>query len=400
MVFPRRSVAVMAALLTVQGCARSEASGAGASSGEGPGDEPSSGVGRLVIVGGGLQSSNADVYEAILAGREGDGPLCVVPTASADAQASMESARATLATYADSAAVKGILISTEDPSLAEDPVVAAEIESCSGFFFTGGVQSRVVDVFLPQGDTTAAFRALWDRWKAGAVVSGSSAGAAMMSGVMIASGGSADAVANGVVGQEDGDGVNIRSGMGFFTRAILDQHFLARGRIGRLLVSVLATDSLPVGLGIDENTALVVDGEMARVAGASGVVVVDGRDALRTGPYRGTGLRVTLAGTGDVVDLRTFSVRHDPGKVGIPSGDGVLEKGADPFGRWSFLHLMVGLASTGEEEVSFSTSGAKLTVREGDDFAAVMTALDGGVEGVPAGFSAGPFLVDLAGPGA
>lgn len=356
--------------------------------------------GRLVIVGGALKATNTDVYQAILAGREGDGPLCVVPTASADAPASMESARATLATYADSSGVKGILISTEDPSRAQDPEVAADIASCSGFFFTGGVQTRVVDVFLPQGDTTAAFKALWDRWKAGAVVSGSSAGAAMMSGVMIASGGSAEAVANGLAGEEDGDGVNIRSGMGFFTRAILDQHFLARGRIGRLLVSVLATDSLPVGLGIDENTALVVDGDTAWVAGASGVVVVDGRDAVRTGPYRGTGLRVFLAGAGDIVDLRSFEVRHGPRKAPAAASAGATPAlPGDPFERWAFLHLLVGLSSTPGSEASFSTSGAILRITKGDAFSAVVGQADGGVEGTPAGFSAGPFQVDLVGPG-
>ncbi|HSG09419.1 MAG TPA: cyanophycinase, partial [Longimicrobiales bacterium] len=301
----RRTSGTLAVVALLQGCAGDEYGGReGGSAGE-----PVQAPGRLVIVGGGLQGANAEVYQAILAGRQGDGPLCVVPTASADAPASMESARTTLAGYADSASVKGILISTEDPSRAEDPAVVAEIASCSGFFFTGGVQTRVVDVFLPSGDTTAAYRALWDRWQAGAVVSGSSAGAAMMSGVMIASGASSDAVANGGVDEEDGDGVNIRSGMGFFKRAILDQHFLARGRIGRLVVSVLATDSLPLGLGIDENTALVVDGDTAWVAGASGVVVVDGRGARRTGSIRGSGIRVTLAGRGDVLDLRTFAVR-------------------------------------------------------------------------------------------
>jgi cyanophycinase len=353
----------------------------------------------LVVVGGALRASNAEVYEAILAGREGEGPLCVVPTASADAPASMEAAVAAFATYVGSDAVKGVLLSTEDPSRAQDPSVAADIAACSGFFFTGGAQTRVVDVFLPQGDTTAAFRALWDRWQAGAVVSGSSAGAAMMSGVMIASGGSAEAVSNGIAAEEDGDGVNIRSGMGFFTHAILDQHFLARGRIGRLLVSVLATDSLPVGLGVDENTALVVDGDTAWVAGASGVVVVDGRDAQRTGPHRGTGLRLTLAGAGDVVDLRTFAVRHGPGKGPMTEGDEVLDLPEDPFARWAFLHLLVGLSSTSERQASFSTSGARVRISEGEGFSAAMAEPDGGVEGTPAGFSAGPFVVDLTEPG-
>ncbi|MEJ2204672.1 MAG: Type 1 glutamine amidotransferase-like domain-containing protein [Gemmatimonadota bacterium] len=112
-------------------------------------------------------------------------------------------------------------------------------------------------MFLPGGDTTAAYQTLWRRWQEGAVVAGSSAGAAMMSRIMIAGGSSAEAVTHGVAPDGEGEGVVIRSGMGFLPHAIVDQHFLARGRIGRLLVAVLATDSLPLGLGIDENTALV-----------------------------------------------------------------------------------------------------------------------------------------------
>ena len=348
-----------------------------------------------MIVGGALDSANAEVYRAIVEARDGDGPLCVLPTASGEPAASMESAAATLTTYAGPGAVVGIGLSTEDLSRADSAAVADSLAACSGYFFTGGAQSRVVDVFLPRGDTTEAFRSVWRRWREGAVVSGSSAGAAMMSGVMIASGGSPEAVERGVAAEEDGDGVSIRRGMGFFERAILDQHFLARGRIGRLLVAVLAVDSLPVALGIDENTALVVDGAAARVAGASGVVVVDGRGAQRSSPIRGSGIRVTLAGVGDVVDLETFEVRRAPGKVALPPSDAPFAPPEDPFARWAFLHVLRGLATSAEQTVTFGVGDAALTLREGEGFSAAMTAQDGGVVGVPLGFSAGPFVVDL-----
>lgn len=171
------------------------------------------------------------------------------------------------------------------------------------------------------------------------------------------------------------------------------------GRIGRLLITVLATDSLPVGLGIDENTALVVDGDTAFVAGASGVVVVDGRNVQHTGPRRGSGLRVTLAGSGDAVDLRTFAVRRGMGKQAMPATGVALHPPDDPFARWAFLHLLVDLASTPDRQATFSNGGAVLTVAEGEGFSASMSALDGGVEGTPAGVSAGPFLADVLEPG-
>ena len=351
-------------------------------------------TGRLVIVGGGLQADNSAVYQSIVDARAGDGPLCVVPTASSDPEASMERAVATLTGYGGVGSVKGILISTENPSQAQDPSVVAEVRTCSGFFFTGGSQSRIVDVFLPGGDTTEAYRALWQQWQEGAVVSGSSAGAAMMSRVMIAGGSSADAVTHGVR-LPDGDGVHIREGMGFFELGMLDQHFLARGRIGRILVSTLQENSPQIGLGIDENTALVVDGDSAWVVGASGVVVVDGRSVQRTGPSRGLGLRMSLVGAGDLLDLRTLSVQRERTKNPMPVTETSIELPEDPFARWAFLHLMVDLASSSIQEATFALSEANLRVLEDEGFSASMAGPTGGIEGTPAGFSAGPFKVDL-----
>ena len=351
-------------------------------------------TGRLVIAGGGLQADNSAVYQSVVDARAGDGPLCVVPTASSDPEASMERAVATLTGYGGVGSVKGLLISTENPSQAQDPSVVAEVRTCSGFFFTGGSQSRIVDVFLPGGDTTEAYRALWQQWQEGAVVSGSSAGAAMMSRVMIAGGSSADAVTHGVR-LPDGDGVHIREGMGFFELGMLDQHFLARGRIGRLLVSTLQENSPQIGLGIDENTALVVDGDSAWVVGASGVVVVDGRSVQRTGPSRGLGLRMSLVGAGDLLDLRTLSVQRERTKNPMPVTETSIELPEDPFARWAFLHLMVDLASSSIQEATFALSEANLRVLEDEGFSASMAGPTGGIEGTPAGFSAGPFKVDL-----
>jgi cyanophycinase len=364
-------------------------------------------TGRLVIVGGALSRDNAEVYDAIFGGRLGEGPLCILPTAGADPAASMASAAEALARYAGETAVVGIPLSLEDPGKANDPAVAAEIGRCSGFFFTGGVQSRVLEVFLPEGDTTTAYRSLLRRWREGAVVAGTSAGAAMMARVMIASGGSAGAIERGVTSagapqseaEGEGEGVTIQEGMGFYGDALLDQHFLARGRIGRLLVAVLATDSVPVGFGIDENTALVVDGDRGRVLGASGVVVVDGRRAARSSPTRGTGIRLALAGTGDVIDLRTLEVARAGEKIPLPVTGGALELPDDPFARWAFLGLLHGLAASSESEASFRLPGAVLFIREAPGFSAAVRSLQGGVEGAPYGFSAGPFLVDLR-PGA
>jgi cyanophycinase len=360
-------------------------------------DENVARSGRLVIVGGALQADNVDVYSAVLRARAGDGPLCVVPTASSDPVEAMSGAVQTLTEYGGRGSAKGILLSVDDPEGARDPAIASELAGCSGFYFTGGSQSRILDVFLPEGDTTEAYRALWRRWREGAVVAGSSAGAAMMSRVMISGGGSDEAVAHGVASGPGADGVQIRPGMGFF-EPMLDQHFLARGRIGRLIVAVIHQGAPPIGMGIDENTALVVEGDSATVVGASGVVVVDGRSAQATESNRALGLTVRLAGAGDVIDLSTFEVRRGSSKTALPLGAVAFQAPADPFARWAFLHVVQDLASSPASEVTFDLSGVTLRIVEAGDFSAAVSGMSGGVQESPLGLSAGPFHVDLVGP--
>ena len=388
------ALALLASSLLVSGCTPSGTNPE--SVGSEMAEEP---TGRLVIIGGALRPDNAAVYQAVFEARDGDGPVCVVPTAGGDPASSMDSMVERLTGYGGEGSAVGILIPSETPQVAYDSAIVAQFAGCSGFYFTGGAQSRILNTFMPQGDTTPAYRALWDRWQSGAVLAGSSAGAAMMSRVMIASGNPTAAVTHGLAMEEDGDGIHITGGMGFFTASILDQHFLARGRIGRSLVAALAMDSVGVSLGIDENTAMVVDGDSAVVVGASGVVVVDARSAQRESEIRGTGIRVTLAGDGDVIDLSTFEVRRDPTKLAVPVTDEAPASVEDPLARWAFLRVMTGLASSPATHATFTAGGTTLSITEGDGFGAWMQALEGGVEGAPLGFGAGPFLVDLTDSG-
>jgi len=380
-----KALRALLALAILQGCSPGEVQDH---------DEGAVVPGRLVIVGGALQSDNAAVYSAVLEARHGSGPLCVIPTASSDPSEAIEGAVATLTQYGGIGSAKGVLLSTDEPERARDPAVASELTECSGFYFTGGSQSRILDVFLPEGDTTEAYRALWQRWREGAVVAGSSAGAAMMSRVMISGGSSEEAVNLGVADAQDADGVRLRPGMGFF-EPILDQHFLARGRIGRLIVAVIDEAAPQIGLGIDENTALVVDGESAVVVGASGVVLVDGRASQTLGPNRASGLTVSLIGAGDTVDLNSLEIRRAGGKTVLPVDETTLELPEDPFARWAFLHLMRDLAASPATEASFDLAGVTLRIVEAVDFSVAGSGTSGGVEGAPPGLSAGPFLVDL-----
>ena len=95
-------------------------------------------------------------------------------------------------------------------------------------------------------------------------MSGSSAGAAIMSDPMITSGSSVEALVYPPAPQPHDTRLSVGRGLGFFPLGLVDQHFLQRGRLGRLVAAMMAT-GWPHGFGIDENTAMVIaDGRLTR----------------------------------------------------------------------------------------------------------------------------------------
>ena len=382
--------------------------GSACAAGGSPAESSSADPGRLVIVGGALSPDNRAVYRAVLDGRLGDGAVCVIPTASADPAGSMTSAVERLDRWGGSATARGVLVTEDAPERADDPDIAALLRGCSGFFFTGGSQSRIVATFRPGGRETLAYEALMERWREGAVVAGTSAGAAMMGGRMIAGGSSMDAFEVGV--GDDPDGVGVSQGMGFFEHGWLDQHFLARGRWGRLLMASLGAAPYSVGYGIDENTALVVEGGQATVVGASGVVVIDARSAQ--GDPVTEGVTLELLGLGDRIDLESLEVTPAADKAVVDAGaspsGAERADGTEPFARWALLTDLAGLARSGDPtaglDYTFGT-GWRIELIPRPDFRVrwdassdAGTGIDastGGPEGTPTGLAIGPFRVRI-----
>jgi cyanophycinase len=360
--------------------------------------------GRLVIVGGALSRSTESVYRAVLDGRRLDGSVCVIPTAGGDdPDRSIASAVAAFDQWGGPGTAIGIPMSTANPEAAHDATVAGQIGDCSAFYFTGGVQSRIVRVFRPDGRNTPAFDALYSRFREGAVVAGSSAGAAVMSDPMIAGGSTSASLAHGIrrtaTDADDGDdsagapGLVIERGMGFFPPAVVDQHFLARGRIGRLITAVLDLDEFDLGFGIDENTALVVDGDAAHPAGESGVIIVDTRDAQRDG-RTATNVKLHLMGVGDrfAIDARRLVLAEAKSTLAITADSVVAPE--DIFARWAFLHVLHQFARSSQTELTLPVPGGELILRKGPDFAARSNP-EAGVQDTPAGLSVTGLLVDV-----
>lgn len=154
------------------------------------------------------------------------------------------------------------VVDTDKREDASDPKALEIIEQATGVFFTGGNQARITELLKD----TELDTALHKRFAEGIVVGGTSAGAAMMPDVMIVEGESETNPRMEVVRMD--------RGMGFLPNVVIDQHFAQRGRLGRLL-SALAQQPANLGFGIDENTAIAINGKDLDVIGEGAVTIVD-----------------------------------------------------------------------------------------------------------------------------
>ncbi|MFL6227188.1 MAG: cyanophycinase [Pyrinomonadaceae bacterium] len=150
----------------------------------------------------------------------------------------------------------------DDRADADGAGTLAAVEHSTGVFFTGGNQLRLTGV-LGGTRLDALLHRMHER---GLVLGGTSAGAAIMSRVMITGGPPVSTLRAG--------SVELSPGMEFVPGVIVDQHFEERGRLRRLL-SAVAQHPHDLGLGIDENTAAIVSGGHFEVVGAGAVTVID-----------------------------------------------------------------------------------------------------------------------------
>jgi cyanophycinase len=192
---------------------------------------------------------------------------------------------------------------------AGTPEAAAILDGVGGVYFTGGDQARVTKALLG----TPVQRKLLEIYGNGAVIGGTSAGAAIMSEVMI----TGDEVKKPESGHEfetiEAGNVITTPGLGFIRSAVIDQHFATRKRHNRL-ISVLAEHPDLLGIGIDESTAIIVrPDETFEVVGEKDVVVYDpGRAKFEIRPNKAigvTGMTVHVLLPGAVYDLKTRTIK-------------------------------------------------------------------------------------------
>lgn len=219
------------------------------------------GGGELVIIGGAEdRDGRSDILREFVRLAGGKRARIVLLSVASEAPAEVEASylKAFRRLGARSVRALGVL-AREDANSAE---TLRAVRDATGVFFTGGNQQRISRLV---GGTRLDTELHLHR-EGGLVIAGTSAGAAMMSSVMISGSAATMTLRAGMV--------ELGSGLGFLPGVLIDQHFEQRGRFRRLLAAI-SQHPHELGLGIDEDTAVVVSGHEFKVFGHGSVTVID-----------------------------------------------------------------------------------------------------------------------------
>jgi cyanophycinase len=228
------------------------------------------GQGTLFIIGGGKRPPEMIKQIVSLAGGE-KGHIIIIPNASGAPEEVGEYQKNQFL-EAGIGECEALLL---DSALVNDVAISKKIVAASGIFFSGGDQRRLTKLM----NGSKALEAVWECYHNGGLISGTSAGAAVMSEKMI--------TGTELLTKEDDEpfssirenNIELTEGFGFVNEAIIDQHFVARKRHNRLISVVLEHLEL-IGIGIDEATAIIVNSKRElTVSGEGSVIIYDARKA-------------------------------------------------------------------------------------------------------------------------
>ncbi|NQU32965.1 MAG: cyanophycinase [Bacteroidetes bacterium] len=217
--------------------------------------------GTLIVIGGGKLDSSIFMEFKKYAGGD-SAKIIVIPTALDDDYLLQDSSYYFIEKSFESHGFKDITIMhTRDTAIANTDEFIEPLKTATGLYFLGGRQWRIADGFLGTKAHDEMFKLL-DR---GGVIAGSSAGATIQGSYL----------ARGDTENNQTMLGNHEEGLGFITNIAIDQHVLARNRQFDMFDILMQKPEL-LGIGIDENTAIVVKGDEFEVIGASYVLVYDG----------------------------------------------------------------------------------------------------------------------------
>jgi cyanophycinase len=269
------------------------------SNGNGNGRRAQGPRGTLIIIGGHEDKEGDALILKAVAERAKGGKLVVATLATREPEEMFQDYHKAF-TALGVKAIEHLNVSDREAVLRNPPLDL--IDGASVVFFTGGGQLRITTQF----GGTRICEEIQQFYEEGGTIAGTSAGASVMSDTMLVSGHS-DA------SHRVGANLLMAPGLGYLKDVIIDQHFAERGRIGRLLGAVAQNPRL-LGLGLDENTAIVVEqAKRFQVVGEGAAYVVDGRGVTSTNITEEDkdrtlsifNVRLHLLSQGDEFDLQT-----------------------------------------------------------------------------------------------
>jgi cyanophycinase len=224
-------------------------------------------IGKLFIIGGGKKSDKLVSELISLSNLKKENYIVILPMASEEPDSAVYyTAKQFIALGINSNKIKAFNFSQINQSKSQ----IDSLKKASLIYITGGDQN----LFMKSVLNTPVYKAIHTAYQNGATIAGTSAGAAVMSQKMISGNESKHAVYTGDFRSIEAENYEVKTGLGLLPNAIVDQHFICRMRMNRLL-SVAMENPDYLSIGIDESTAIVVEGNQARVTGDSQVILIN-----------------------------------------------------------------------------------------------------------------------------
>jgi len=254
--------------------------------------------GRLFIIGGGNKTEALMKELVTLAGIGGSGYAYILPMASATPDSAIIWTKEDfIGSGANKVTGYNFQKGVSMPKSKLDSLRNAKL-----IFISGGDQARFMSVVL----NSPVFEAIHQAYENGSVIAGTSAGAAVMSKKMITGNQLKHPDTETGFVTIESDNVEIKEGLGFLKDVIIDQHFVKRQRLNRLVAASIENPE-QLCVGIDESTAIIVDGDNATVTGISQVVVIKntkGQKIISNGKLGTEGLLLSVYLPGQKFRLR------------------------------------------------------------------------------------------------
>jgi cyanophycinase len=235
------------------GATETSVSGANGSVSHGPAN------GTLLVIGGNASDIFYTKFMELVGGP--DAPIVVIPTAMTSDSLTQEDLEQFRNSYIEKGFRNVTVLHTRDLDVANSDAFTEPIRSAAGIWFSGGRQWRHADSYL----NTKTHKAFFDLLDRGGVIAGSSAGATIQ-GSYLARG---DTRKNTIMMGDH------EVGLGFITNVAIDQHLFARNRQFDMF-EILEKRPELLGIGLDENTGIIVKGDQFTVFGNSYVAIYDG----------------------------------------------------------------------------------------------------------------------------